>query len=264
MVAEHRGDCGSLTAVAQVVAEQHGLGKETVRRWAVQADIDARPGVTSEESAEIKRLKAENRRLREDNETCGRPRCTSLGSSTPAIADHVVYRGHARRWPRRRVDLQGAHRTRLRCRGATYRSWRQSNRSVSARTVTDPVVIDALLAASGKYELYGRRKMTAHLRRQRLEVAHCPVDRSMGDLGVGRSGCEVPIEQVAGAVPVATRDGGAELLAAPHAVRAHGGSLTSPTSAPGPGSSTSRSSSTSPPNASWDGTSPPTSAPAWS
>lgn len=52
MVAEHRSDYSSLTAVAQVVAEQLGLGKETVRRWAVQADIDAgaRPGVTSEES----------------------------------------------------------------------------------------------------------------------------------------------------------------------------------------------------------------------
>jgi transposase-like protein len=35
-----------------------------------QADVDAgeRPGVTSSESAEIKRLKAEVRRLREDNE----------------------------------------------------------------------------------------------------------------------------------------------------------------------------------------------------
>jgi len=70
MVAEHRSDYSSLTAVAQVVAEQLGLGKETVRRWAIQADIDAgaRSGVTSEESAEIKKLKAENRRLREDNE----------------------------------------------------------------------------------------------------------------------------------------------------------------------------------------------------
>ena len=35
-----------------------------------QTEIDdgARPGATSEESAEIKRLRAENRRLREDNE----------------------------------------------------------------------------------------------------------------------------------------------------------------------------------------------------
>jgi transposase-like protein len=50
------------------VARQLGLGRETVRRWIVQAEIDegARPGVTSVEQAEIKRLKAENRRLRED------------------------------------------------------------------------------------------------------------------------------------------------------------------------------------------------------
>jgi transposase len=52
------------------VADQLGLGKETVRRWVVQADVDAgeRPGLTSEESAEVRRLKAECWRLREDNE----------------------------------------------------------------------------------------------------------------------------------------------------------------------------------------------------
>ena len=68
LVAEHRGDYPSLTAAAAAVARQLGLGKETVRRWAVQAEIDAgaRQGVTSEEHAEIKRLKAENARLRED------------------------------------------------------------------------------------------------------------------------------------------------------------------------------------------------------
>ena len=45
-----------------------GVGKESVRRWVIQADVDAgrREGTTSEESAEIKRLKAENRRLCED------------------------------------------------------------------------------------------------------------------------------------------------------------------------------------------------------
>ena len=68
MVQEHQQDYTSQTAVAQAVAKQLGLGRETVRRWIVQADIDAgeRPGVTSAEHAEIKRLKAENRRLRED------------------------------------------------------------------------------------------------------------------------------------------------------------------------------------------------------
>ena len=43
---------------------------ETVRRWLVQADINAgsRPGVTTDEQAEIRRLRAENKRLREDND----------------------------------------------------------------------------------------------------------------------------------------------------------------------------------------------------
>ena len=68
LVNDHRGEYSSLTAAAAVVAKQLGVGKESVRRWAIQADVDggARQGVTSEELAEIKALKAENRRLRED------------------------------------------------------------------------------------------------------------------------------------------------------------------------------------------------------
>lgn len=70
MIAEHRGDYPSDTALAVAVAGKIGVGRETVRRWLVQADIDAgaRPGASSDEQAEIKRLKAENKRLREDNE----------------------------------------------------------------------------------------------------------------------------------------------------------------------------------------------------
>ena len=56
------------TAASEAVARQLGVGKESVRRWVVQAQIDdgQRPGVTTEENEEIKRLRAENRRLRED------------------------------------------------------------------------------------------------------------------------------------------------------------------------------------------------------
>jgi transposase-like protein len=45
-----------VTASSQAVARQLGLGRETVRRWVVQAEIDAggRTGVTSAEHAEIK------------------------------------------------------------------------------------------------------------------------------------------------------------------------------------------------------------------
>ena len=53
------------------VAEKLGIGTaETLRKWVRQAEVDAgqRPGVTGEESAEIRRLKRENAELRRANE----------------------------------------------------------------------------------------------------------------------------------------------------------------------------------------------------
>ena len=68
LVNDHLGEYPSLTAASAAVAKQVGVGRETVRRWVVQAQVDGgqRGGVTSEELAEIKRLKTENKRLRED------------------------------------------------------------------------------------------------------------------------------------------------------------------------------------------------------
>ncbi len=70
MFSEHRGDYASDTALAESVAKKLGVGRETARRWLVQADINAgnRTGSTSDDQAEIKKLKAEVRKLREDNE----------------------------------------------------------------------------------------------------------------------------------------------------------------------------------------------------
>ncbi len=68
LVIDHLSEYPSLTAASEAVAKQVGVGKESVRRWVLQAQIDAgqREGMTSEEHAEIKRLKAENKELRED------------------------------------------------------------------------------------------------------------------------------------------------------------------------------------------------------
>jgi transposase len=71
MVAEITADHGSQWAAMQVVAQKLGVGSaETVRKWVRRAEIDAgqRPGTTSEEHAEIKRLKRENAELRRANE----------------------------------------------------------------------------------------------------------------------------------------------------------------------------------------------------
>jgi transposase len=71
MVAEVRPDYPSDWPAIVAVAGRLGIGSaETLRKWVRQAEADAgqRPGVTSEDSAEIKRLKRENAELRRANE----------------------------------------------------------------------------------------------------------------------------------------------------------------------------------------------------
>ena len=71
MVAEVRPDYPSDWPAIVAVAGKLGIGSaETLRKWVRQAEVDAgqRPGVTSEDSAEIKRLKRENAELRRANE----------------------------------------------------------------------------------------------------------------------------------------------------------------------------------------------------
>ena len=74
----------------------------------------------------------------------------------------------------------------------TYREWKSPSRPVAARTIGDAQVINAILDACRDEHgrptpesLYGRRKMTAHLRRTGLPgVARCTVDRAMRTLGL--------------------------------------------------------------------------------
>lgn len=69
LVRDHMDDYGSVTAASVAVGTQLGVARETLRRWVAQADVDdgARPGVTTAEVEEIRRLKAENKRLAEAN-----------------------------------------------------------------------------------------------------------------------------------------------------------------------------------------------------
>ena len=69
MVRALREELGTTSGTVARVARQLGYGVESVRQWVVQADIDegAKPGVSSAESAKIKRLEQENRELRRAN-----------------------------------------------------------------------------------------------------------------------------------------------------------------------------------------------------
>jgi transposase len=57
-------------AAIRHVGAKLGVGPETLRKWKRRSEIDSgvRPGVTSDEHAEIKRLKRENAELRRANE----------------------------------------------------------------------------------------------------------------------------------------------------------------------------------------------------
>jgi transposase len=71
MVAEIRSGYSSEWAAMESVASKLGVGSaQTVHNWVRKAQVDAgqRPGVTSDESAELRKLKSENRELRRANE----------------------------------------------------------------------------------------------------------------------------------------------------------------------------------------------------
>jgi len=78
----------------------------------------------------------------------------------------------------------------------TYRSWKRAHRPVAARTMSDACVVDAVRDIAWRTDqhgrrkltpegLYGRRKMTAYLRRTAMpEASAGAVDRGMRMLGL--------------------------------------------------------------------------------
>ncbi len=85
LVLDHLAEYPSLTAACESVARREGVGPESVRRWVRQAQVDSghRQGVSSEELAEIKELKAKVRRLEEDNEILRRASIFFAGELDP-------------------------------------------------------------------------------------------------------------------------------------------------------------------------------------
>ena len=71
LVIEYRGDYETEYAAIRSIAAKLGVATpESLRKWVRQAEVDSgqRPGVSSEESAEIRRLRAEVKELRRANE----------------------------------------------------------------------------------------------------------------------------------------------------------------------------------------------------
>jgi transposase len=71
LVTEQRDQYQTEYEAIRSVAAKLGISTaETLRKWVRQAEVDGgtRPGVTSAESAELRKLRAENKELRRANE----------------------------------------------------------------------------------------------------------------------------------------------------------------------------------------------------
>ena len=69
-VRQLRKELGTDHGTVKRVAEQLGIGTESLRSWVRQAEIDdgAKPGLSSEDAEKMKRLEQENRELKRANE----------------------------------------------------------------------------------------------------------------------------------------------------------------------------------------------------
>jgi transposase len=114
MVFEHAGEYPSQWAAMRSIAEKFGCTTEGLRRWVRQAERDAgkRPGLTTSEREELKRLQRENFELKRANEILKKAAAFSpRRSSTAARSDGGLHRS-APGELRSRADLRGpAHRS---------------------------------------------------------------------------------------------------------------------------------------------------------
>ena len=84
----------SVYAACKALAPKLDVGPDSLRRWVVQSQVDAgqKGGPTTDELEELKRLRAENRDLKEANEILkAAPIFLISGSSTLAAADLLVH-----------------------------------------------------------------------------------------------------------------------------------------------------------------------------
>jgi transposase len=87
MVLDHLDEYRSVYAACHAVGPKVGVGAESLRRWVLQAQVDAwqSPGVTTAEQQRFKDLERENRDLKEDNEIL-RCRCSTSTSLAYPVA----------------------------------------------------------------------------------------------------------------------------------------------------------------------------------
>ena len=178
-----------MDAACRDLGEKLNVDPETLRKWVRQAQVDtvSKPGPSSTELEEIRRLKKENRELRETNEMASSRRLSLAQGARPspprivAFIDQMKADGHAVESACEVLRMQG-----VRVAAQTYRAWK--SRAAPARAFTDASILDVFHRLHQRDRrsrprpevLYGRRKMTAWLSRNGFPgVSKHTIDRLM-------------------------------------------------------------------------------------
>ena len=182
LVTESREDHETEWAAIQIVASRLSVGAETLRKWMRRSEIDAgvRPGVSTADQAEIRRLKKEVTELKRANEIL---RTASAFGARPTRIEMIRYVDAYR-------DQFGVE---LMCRVLgntvggfmTSRGYRSAKtRPLSQRAIHDQVRGDEMERLHAEnYGVYGVRKMHHLMRRQGWLVGRDQV-RVMKTLGI--------------------------------------------------------------------------------
>ncbi|MFP5073242.1 IS3 family transposase, partial [Pseudonocardia nantongensis] len=196
MVAELEPDYDSPWAAMRVVAEKLGVGSvETVRKWVRQSEIDGgdRPGVTTEESEELRRLKRENAELKRANEILKAASGFLRGRDRPAtsalvrfIDEHAARCTAGRRWGVASICAQLGE-LGVAIAPSTYYDARpavRAGRPSTAQRRDQQLSKEIARVHAENYGVYGADKVWTQLNREGIAVARCTVERLMRAQGL--------------------------------------------------------------------------------
>ncbi|WP_433788167.1 IS3 family transposase [Actinomycetospora sp. CA-101289] len=195
MVAEVRADYESPWAAMNAVAEKLGVGTgETVRKWVRQAEIDGgvRPGATSEESDELKRLRRENAELKRANDILKAASGFLRGRDRPATAtlvkfidEHAARSSAGRRWGVESICTVLGELGVSIAPSTYYEARKALAAEPTAQACRDEQLsVEVARVHAENYGVYGARKVWAQLNREDIPVARCTVERLMRAQGL--------------------------------------------------------------------------------
>ncbi|MFD0360078.1 IS3 family transposase [Nocardia sp. GCM10030253] len=193
MFAEIRDQHESEWAAMKAVADLLGVGTpETVRKWVRQGQIDtgSRPGVTTGESEELRRLRRENAELKRANAILKAASGFLRRRDRPAqslivrfITEHQGRRERGGlRWG---VESICAALTELGIKAAPSTYYAHRGKAATQQQRRDGELKPQIQRVHAEnFGVYGARKVWLQLNREGIEVAQCTVERLMRELGL--------------------------------------------------------------------------------